>query len=170
MIVPSLATFLVTIVNITILFVVLRAILFKPVTQFMETRTKKVRDSLDEAEKDRAKAKGLLQQYEDQLRRIDEDGAELIRQAKESAQAEADRIVAEGKAQAERLLDRGRRQLEAEKRQAMTVFRADAAALVLGASGKLILRELNSDDNRRQAELFLRELADGAAGRQPGDG
>jgi F-type H+-transporting ATPase subunit b len=168
MIVPSLATFLVTIVNITVLFFVLRAFLFKPVTKFMEDRTKKVQDSLDEAEKERAKAKGLLNQYEDQLRRIEEDATEIIRVARETAQAEADRIVAGGKAQAGRLLEKGRRQLEAERRSAMAVFQADAAALVLGASGKLIRRELTGADNRSQAELLLKELADGALGRQPG--
>jgi F-type H+-transporting ATPase subunit b len=168
MIVPSLATFLVTIVNITVLFFVLRAFLFKPVTKFMEDRTKKVQDSLDQAEKERALAKGLLKQYEDQLRRIDDEAAEALRSARETARAEADRIIAEGKAQAERLLEKGRKQLEAEQRAAMAVFQADAAALVLGASGKLIRRELTGDDNRSQAELLLKELADGAVDRQPG--
>lgn len=168
MIVPSLATFLVTIVNITVLFFVLRAVLFRPVTRFMEERTKKVQDSLDQAEKERSQARGLLKQYEDQLQRIEEEATEIIRAAKETARAEADRIIAEGKAQSARLLEKGRKQLEAEQKAAMTVFQADAAALVLGASGKLIRRELNSDDNRSQAELLLRELADGAADRQPG--
>jgi F-type H+-transporting ATPase subunit b len=170
MIVPSLATFLVTIVNITILFLVLRALLFKPVTKFMEARAKKVQDSLDQAEKERTQAKALLKQYEDQLRRIEEEATEMLRIAKETARTEADRIVAEGKAQAERLLDRGRKQLDAERRSAMTVFRADAAALVLGASSKLIRREITGDDNRHQAELFLSELAEGALGQQPGPG
>ncbi|MDR3122587.1 MAG: F0F1 ATP synthase subunit B [Treponema sp.] len=168
MIVPSLATFLVTIVNITILFFVLRAFLFKPVAKFMEDRTNKVRASLDQAEQERVQAKGLLQQYEDQLRRIDEEATELLRAARESARAEADRIIAEGKAQAARLLEKGRKQLEAEQRSAVAVFRANAAALALNAAGKLIRRELNSDDNRFQAELLLKELADGALGQQPG--
>jgi F-type H+-transporting ATPase subunit b len=167
MIVPSLATFLVTIVNITVLFFVLRAFLFKPVTKFMEDRTKKVRDSLDQAEQERAQAKELLKRHEDQLRQIEEEAAELLRAARENARAEADRIIAEGKAQAERLLEKGRKQLEAEQRSAMAVFQANAAALVLNASGKLILRELNSDDDRSQAELLLKELT-GGAGQKPG--
>ena len=127
-----------------------------------------MQDSLDQAEKERSQARGLLKQYEDQLQRIEEEATEIIRAAKETARAEADRIIAEGKAQSARLLEKGRKQLEAEQKAAMTVFQADAAALVLGASGKLIRRELNSDDNRSQAELLLRELADGAADRQPG--
>jgi F-type H+-transporting ATPase subunit b len=170
MIVFSLTTFLVTILNITVLFFVLRAFLFKPVTKFMQDRTKKVQDSLDQAENDRVQAKGLLKQHEDQLRQTEGEAAELIRSARETAKAEADRIIAEGKAQAERLLEKGRRQLEAEQRSAMAVFRADAAALVLSASGKLIRRELNSDDNRSQAELLLKELSDGALAQKPGPG
>ena len=170
MIVPSLATFLVTIVNITVLFLVLRAFLFKPVTKFMEDRTKKVQDSLDQAEKERAQAKGLLKQYEDQLRRIEEEAEDTLRAARETARAEADRIIAEGRAQAGRLLEKGRKQLEAEQRSAMAVFRSDAAALVLSASGRLIRRELTGDDDRSQAELLLRELADGARDQKPGPG
>jgi F-type H+-transporting ATPase subunit b len=168
MIVPSLATFLVTIVNITVLFLVLRAFLFKPVTKFMQDRTKKVQDSLDQAENEKAQAKALLKQHEDQLRRIEEEATEILRVARENAQAEADRIIAEGKAQAGRLLEKGRKQLEAERRAALAVFQADAAALVLGASGKLIRRELTGADNRAQADLLLKELADGALGQKPG--
>jgi F-type H+-transporting ATPase subunit b len=170
MIVPSLATFLVTIVNITILFFVLKAILFKPVTRFMQERSQKVQDSLDQAEKDQALAKGLLKQYEDQLRHIDDEATEILRAAKETARAEADRIVAEGRAQAGRILERGRRQLEAEQRAAMAVFRADAAGLILDASGALIRRELNRDDDRSQAELLLRELSGEDSGQGSGQG
>jgi F-type H+-transporting ATPase subunit b len=163
MIVPSLATFLVTIINITVLFLILRAFLFKPVTKFMEERAGKVRDSLDQAAKERQQAKDLVKQYEDQLARAEDEAAAIIRTAREPAAREAERIVAEGKTAAEAFIEKGRRQLEAEKRAAITVFQADAAALVISASSRLIRRELNSEDSRRQAELLLAELA------KPGD-
>ena len=159
MIVPSLATFLVTLVNITVLFFILRAFLFKPVTKFMEDRAGKVQTSLDQAAKEQNQAKGLLQQYEDQLKRADDEVAELIRAARETARIESERIIAEGKVQAAAFLEKGRKQLEAEQRAAITVFKADAAALVIGASSRLLQRELNSEDSRRQAELLLKELA-----------
>ncbi|GHV28559.1 ATP synthase subunit b [Spirochaetia bacterium] len=158
MIVPSLATFLVTLINITVLFLVLRAFLFKPVTKFMEDRAKKVQSSLDQAERERNQAKGLLQQYEDQLKKVDEEATAIILAARETARVESERIIAEGKTAAAAFLEKGRRQLEAEQRAALTVFQADAAALVIGASSRLLQRELNSDDTRRQAELLIREL------------
>ena len=159
MIVPSLATFLITIVNITVLFLILRAFLFKPVTSFMEERAGKVQASLDQAAKDRQQTKDLVKQYEDQMGRAGDEAAAIIRAAKEQATREAERIVAEGKTAAALCIEKGRLQLEAERRAAITVFQADAAALVLSASSRLIRRELNSEDSRRQADLLLAELA-----------
>jgi F-type H+-transporting ATPase subunit b len=151
-------TLAITIVNIVILFFILRAILFKPVTKFMEARTRKIQESLDQAEKDKIQAKALQKKYEEELNAAKTEAAELINAARVNAQAEADRITAEGKAQAEQLLERTRKHLAAEQQAAMAVFQSQAAALVLAAAGRLLQRELTQDDSRRQAALLLEEL------------
>lgn len=158
MISPNLATFLITIINIGILFFILRAILFKPVTKFMEDRAKKIQDDIEQAEKDKSQAKLLHQQYEDSLKHAEEEAETIIRSARETAREQADRIVAEGKAEAENLLAAARKRLEAEQKAAMAVFRAEAAALVISASSRLLQRELNQEDARRYAALLLQEL------------
>jgi len=151
-------TLAITIVNIVILFFILRAILFKPVTKFMEGRTRKIQESIDQAEKDKIQAKVLLKKYEDQINAAKAEAAELVNAARMNAQAEADRITAEGKAQAEQLLERTRKQLAAEQQAAMALFQSQAAALVLAAAGRLLQRELTQEDSRRQAALLLEEL------------
>jgi F-type H+-transporting ATPase subunit b len=161
MLVPSLATFLVTIVNIAILFFVLRAVLFKPVTKFMETRTKKIEDAISQAEKDKNQAKLMLGQYEDQLKNAEEEAGAIIRAARETAQQQAEKIVAEGREQSERLLANARKRLEAEEMAAVARFRAEAAALVVAASGRLVQRDLRGEDNMRFAALLLREAGGG---------
>ncbi|MDR2160047.1 MAG: F0F1 ATP synthase subunit B [Treponema sp.] len=154
----SLTTFLITFVNIAVLFIVLRAVLFKPVTRFMEERTKRVADSLAQAEKDKHQAKLLLEQYEARLKDAGGEAAEIIRSARETAGQQADRITAAAAAEAERLLQNARKQIESEGEAAMERFRAEAAGLVLAASAKLLMRELGREDSRLQAELLLREL------------
>lgn len=155
---PNLVTFLFTLVNIGILFVILRAILFKPVTKFMEDRAKKIQDTIDQAEKDKAQAKLLLQQYEEQLKKAGGEAETLIRSARENAREQADRIIAGGKAEAEMMLSNARKQIEAEQQAALARFRSEAAALVVSASARLIRRELNQEDNRRYAGMLLREI------------
>jgi F-type H+-transporting ATPase subunit b len=158
MISPNLVTFLITIANIGILFLILRAILFKPVTKFMEERTKKIRDDIEQAEKDKAQAKLLHQQYEDALKHAGEEAEAILRSAREQAKEQADRIVAEGKAAAANLLEAARKRTESDRKAALALFKAEAAALVIGASSRLLQREITQEDARRQAALLLQEI------------
>jgi F-type H+-transporting ATPase subunit b len=158
MLVPSLATFLITIVNVAILFFVLRAVLFRPVTKFMDERTKKIEDAIAQAEKDKNQARLMLGQYEDQLKNAEGETDAIIRAARETAQQQAEKIVAEGREQSERFLANARKQLEAEETAAMARFRAEAAALVVAASSRLVQRDLSGEDNMRFAALLLREV------------
>jgi F-type H+-transporting ATPase subunit b len=158
MIDPSISTFLVTLLNIGILFVVLRAVLFKPLTRFMEDRAKKVQDTIERAEKDKAEAQALLRRYEEQLNHAKEAGAAIIKAAEEQARKQGEQIIAEGKAAAAKALAQGRRQLEAERQAALAIFRAEAAALVIRASSRLLKRELNREDSAHFAGLLLQEL------------
>ncbi|MDR0601642.1 MAG: F0F1 ATP synthase subunit B [Treponema sp.] len=157
MLVPSLTTFLVTLVNIAILFFVLRAVLFKPVTKFMEERTKKIEGAIAQTEKDRNQAKMLLAEYEGRLKKAGEEAGEIIRSAREAAEVEAEKIIAEGKEQAERLISGVRKQVEAEEEAALMRFRAEAAALVVAAAGRLVQRDFGGEDNLRLAAMLLRE-------------
>jgi F-type H+-transporting ATPase subunit b len=155
---PNLVTFFFTFVNIGILFFMLRAILFKPVTKFMDDRTKKIQDTIDQAEKNKSQSKKLLEQYEAQLKNAEAEAETIIKTARETAEAEAARIIAGGKAAADILAANSRRQLEVERQAALAKFRAEAAVLVVAASSRLVARELNSGDNQRYANMLLDEL------------
>jgi F-type H+-transporting ATPase subunit b len=152
-------TFIITIINITILFFVLRKLLFKPVTKFMADRAKRVQDSLDQAEKDRTQAKAMLREYEGKLKSAEAEAGEIIKTARDNADKEAKRIIESTKAESAEILSAARKQIEADRRTAVTKLRFETAALVMAASAKLAAREFSRDDNRRYVEMLLDELA-----------
>ena len=152
-------TFIITIINIAVLYFVLRKILFKPVTKFMADRAKRVQDSFDKAEKDKAEARHLLEQYQTIIKNTDAETEAIIKAAREKAALEANRIIADGKMQAEALAAAVRKQLEAERQAMCARFKVDAAALIMAASARLVQRELSGDDNRRYANMLLDELS-----------
>jgi len=152
-------TFVITIINITILFLILRKILFKPVTKFMADRAKRVQDSLDQAEKDRAQAKALYKEYEDKLKKADAEAGVIIKTARDNANLEAKKIIEDGKAEAEEIISAAHKQIEADRQTAITKLRFETAALVMAASSKLAARELSRDDNKRYVNMLLDELA-----------
>jgi F-type H+-transporting ATPase subunit b len=151
-------TFFITVINILVLFFLLRAFLFKPVSKFIQDRKKKIQDDISRAEKDAWDAKKLLEQYEARLAQADADAETVIKVAREHAQAEAGKIREEGKADAERLVAAARVQAENERRAALAVFRAEAAALVVNAAGRLLKRELAGEEQLRFARQALEEL------------
>ncbi|MDR1869391.1 MAG: ATP synthase F0 subunit B [Treponema sp.] len=152
-------TFIITIINITVLFLILRKILFKPVTKFMADRANRVQESIDQAEKDRAQAKALLADYEEKLKNADAEAQKILKNMRENAERQSDMIVAEGKKEAANIVAATRKQLDAEYQAALAKFRLEAAALVIAASAKLVAKDFSSDDNRRYVNMLLDELA-----------
>ncbi|MDR2211509.1 MAG: F0F1 ATP synthase subunit B [Spirochaetaceae bacterium] len=151
-------TFFITIINIVILFFILRAILFKPVTKFMNDRSRKIQDDIDTAEKNKREAKHLLEQYEKRLSDAELEAETIIRVAREHAEAEAGRITAGAKAEVDRMVAGARARLEAERLGAMAVFKAEAASLVVSAAGRLVKRNLTGPEQLRYAEEALKSL------------
>jgi F-type H+-transporting ATPase subunit b len=152
-------TFFITIVNITVLFFILRAILWKPVTKFMAERAERIRDSIAQSENDKARAKALLAQYEAQLKTAEAEAQAIISKAREQAEAEAEKIIAESRASVDESLVNAKKQLEAERKAALEAFRKEAASLVVTAAGRLVGREIKSEDNSLYAAMLLNEAA-----------
>ena len=152
-------TFIITIINITVLFIVLRFLLFKPVTKFMAERTKRVQDSIDQAEKEKNQAKTLLAQYEEQLRSAELEAQAIINSAREQAQQEAEKIITGSRFSAEAALEKARLQMEAERQAALVNFKEEMAGLVVSAAGRLLSREIKSEDSLSYAGMLLKEAA-----------
>jgi F-type H+-transporting ATPase subunit b len=151
-------SFLFTLVNIVVLFIVLRAILFKPVTKFMESRTAKIKAEIENAAKERAEAKSLRLMYEEKVKNAGTEAVRLAKETREAAEKQAAGIISDAKIQAEGIIDGARKQILAERQAAFAAFRAEAAALVVAAAGRLLRRDFSGEDARAHAELVLREL------------
>ena len=152
-------TFFITIINVAVLYLVMRKLLWNRVTKFMAERTRRVEESIERSEKDKAQAKVLLSQYEDQLKTAEAEAGNIIRDARVQAQLEADRIMAESRAAAEQTLANTRKHLELERKAALAAFRNEAASIVIMAAGGLIGRELKSEDSELYANKLLEEAA-----------
>ena len=152
-------TFFITIINIVILYFILRLILFKPVTKFMAKRAEGIQDSIDKAKQEREEAQEMMARYREMVKNADAEAEEIIKTAKKAARIEAEKIIDGGRAAAETIISHAHKQAEADRQTMVTRFNQEAAALVLAASARLVQREISGDDNRRYAAMLLNELA-----------
>ena len=152
-------TFIITIINIVILTIILRAVLFKPVTKFMAERSRRIQNSIEQAETEKAKAQKLLEQYEKRIESAEKEAEMILRAAQEQADTEAERIISKSRHEAEKISEAERAKLYAERLAAMALFKAEASALVLKAAGAVLGRELQGAEQQRYAAEALERIA-----------
>lgn len=149
--------FLIVFLNLTILYFILRKILFKPVTEFMENRTNSIRNSLEDAEKKKNDAAELKRSYEEQLRNARAEGEKIVNDAVLKAGREHDKLVAEARQEAESILARAREEIEHEREQMLKDVRGQVAGLALAAASKVMEANMDTDSNRVLVNKFIDE-------------
>ncbi len=147
------------VISFGILLWVLYKFAFPPILEALETRERKIRESIEQAEQNRLTAEQRLADYEAKL---------------SGAAQEAEAIVAEAKAKAQRLLEENEQRLrtdseriqaettqeiERERRKALQDIRNEAADLALTVAEKVLARSLSDDDHRRLAREAVQAVA-----------
>ena len=145
------------ILNLLLLYIVLKKVLFKPVTEFMENRTQSIKNSIDDAEKQKAEAMELKRSYEEQLGHAKEDAEKIVKEARAKAEAEHDRIVEDGRKEAEALMASAKENIESERSRMISELRAQVAGLALAAASHVIEVNLDTEKNRALVDKFIDE-------------
>jgi F-type H+-transporting ATPase subunit b len=149
--------FILAALNLVILFVILRKVLFKPITEFMENRTKAIADSIESAEAQKTEAAQLKRQYEEQLKSAKTQGEKILENAVSAAEQERERIVTGAKQEAESLLTAAREEIEREHEQMLKDIRSQVAGIALAAASKVLEANMDTESNRQLVEKFIDE-------------
>jgi F-type H+-transporting ATPase subunit b len=155
---PHLGLMTWTIIVFVLLMIGLKKFAFGPIVDAVAGREQAIRDAIAAAERDRAEAAKLIAEQ---------------KAAIEAARGEAQRYIAEGRATAEQmrnelleqtrqqqaeLMERSRKEIEAEKAKAIADLRREAVDLALAGAGKLIGQKLDAAADRQMVEQYLASL------------
>ena len=149
---------LIHILNVVILFVLLRVILFNPVKKFMDQRAEKLRSQKEDAENALASAEEKKKEYELLLSRAEEDGGKVISAAKKEAQMEKEKILASAKSESEILLKEAKVAAQKEKEETLRSVQHEVGELAAELAGKIMAREVKLSDNDKVIDDFFREM------------
>jgi F-type H+-transporting ATPase subunit b len=147
-----------TIVCFFITLFVLKRYAFGPIQKIIDERRKRIRESLDEADRARQEARKALEEHRALVARARTDAEEILGEARRVADAQRERVRQEAEADRERRLDETRRQIEAETQRALEQIRAEVAELSLLAAQKVTGKVLTDADQRRLIDEAIGEL------------
>ena len=144
-----------TVVNILVLFLLLRKFLYKPVMNIIAQRQKQVDDALNAAETSKQEAAAALNDAQAKLRNVDTEAA--ARRTAYELQAEKDKqqLLADAQQQADAILAEGKAAAEAERQHKLRQADAQTTALARAMCEKLLARNLNEQDDARLLDDLL---------------
>ncbi len=154
-------TFLITLVNLAVLFVILKKVLFGRVTKFMEDRAERISRQMNEAQSMKRRAEEMKDQYEALLVNAEDESEWVVRDAEDRGKERYDAILSEANKEADLLRKRERERILQEARKARDDFSAETAKIAMFAASEIIERSLETDDQLRMAEKFVRQAQSG---------
>src|SRR5690242_18284730 len=147
------------VVSFGILLFVLYKFAFPGILSVLEEREKKIKDSLDQAERHRAEAEGKLRDYEAKLAAASREAEGIMSAAKERAQRLMEENEQRLTAEAERIKGEATREIDHERRKAIQEIRTQTTDLALMVAEKVVQRSLTDADHRRLADEALDALS-----------
>ena len=147
------------VLSFAILLFVLYKFAFPGILSALEEREKKIRDSLDQAERHRTEAERKLKEYEAKLAAASKEAEGILVAAKERAQRLMEENEQRLTTEAERIKGDATREIDHERRKAIQDIRTQTTDLALMVAEKVIQRSLNDADTRRLADEALDALA-----------
>jgi F-type H+-transporting ATPase subunit b len=143
------------VLSFAILFFVLYKFAFPGILGALEDREKKIKDSLDQAERHRSEAERKLKEYEAKLNTAAKEAEGILVAAKERAQRLMEENEQRLTTEAERIKGDATREIDHERRKAIQDIRAQTTDLALMVAEKIVQRSLNDADHRKFADEAL---------------
>lgn len=145
-------------VNIVVLYALLRLLIYKPVRKFMDARAAKVRAQLDEAENISAKAREDQAEYAKRLAAVDEEAHDKLIASNRAAGEAAEAIAAEARAEAQKILAKAQAEADQQRRDIQRQVRPQITGMAVEIAEKLLGREVSAEDNRAIIDSFFESL------------
>ena len=142
-----------TIINLIVLFLLLRHFLINPVSNIMEQRRKLIADGLQNAQDTQDEANRLKAEYEESLSGAKKESAEIVDKARIDARAEYDRIVGEAGAKAGNIIENAKENVRIEREQTMKELQSQIAGLAIASAEKIV-----GDKEQNIYDQFLGEV------------
>jgi F-type H+-transporting ATPase subunit b len=137
------------------LFFILSRYAFGPITKAVEARELALQDAIDQAKRDREEAARILAEHRTQLEGARAEAQHIIAEGRAVGEKLRVQMLEETRAQQQDLLERARREIAGERDIAIAELRREAVDLAIAAASKVIERNLDDNANRKLVEGYL---------------
>ena len=130
----------------------------KPVAQFFSSRTKGIEEELGDLEQKKAEAEKKLAEYETRYRNLEQESKQIVEDYIKQGEEAKKRILAEAEAQADKLEDMAKRNIEQEFKAAKAELQQEIAERALEQAEAVIKESISAEDQDRLVDEYLKKV------------
>ena len=136
------------IINLIILYALMKRFLFKPVNAILEKRQQEADTRFVQADAQEAAAQEKAQKYDSLLEDAQNEKERIVAQAREEASTEYGRIVADAKDKADGIVEKAKTDAQAD---------AEVRDMVVTAAARMVAEKNGTSSDRALYDKFLSE-------------
>lgn len=150
----------ITAINVFILFILLSFILFNPVRNMLKKRQDKITSDRENAEADKKEALAMKLEYEEKLRAANTEAEAILSDARRVAKHNEQKIVADAKEEAARIIARANTEAELEKQKAADEVKQQIIAVAQMMASKALAGSMTEAVSQELIEQTLNEMGE----------
>ena len=146
---------IINIINIVILFVIVRGLAYKPVKKFLDARKERIAKELSEAAEAKQTAEEEALKYKVLTEKSKAQGTEIINEAERTAKENAAEIIETARQKAAEITEKARENAKKERETQIAAMKGDITDIAFDISRQVLSREVTDEDNMRIADAFF---------------
>jgi|CXWL01.1.fsa_nt_gi F-type H+-transporting ATPase subunit b len=145
-------------INFAVLLAALTYLLYKPILRMIDERRERVKQSMDHAATLEKRVSEMEQDRKNRMKEIDDQSKEFLLQAKQQADGMKKEILDAAKVEVDHLLEKGRKQLDDERRTLLADMQKTVTNVGVELAGKILSREFTDADQKRILHTLEKEI------------
>lgn len=151
---------LISLINLVLLFLIIKKFLFKPVKKMLQKRKEELDAQYQSAADAEAIADEHRKAWEATLATADEKANQILLSATENAKRHGDRLVTEAQEKAEGIIRVAQNEAELERRKATEDIKREIIEVSGALTEKMLEREINVQDHHALIESFIEKIGE----------
>jgi F-type H+-transporting ATPase subunit b len=147
-----------SLVTFVLVLVVLGRFAWRPILDGLQKRENFIRDSLQQAQRNRQEAEAKLKEYTDQLTRARAEATAIVEEGRRDAEVLKRKIEETAKAESAAMIERARREIGIATDTAVKELFTLSAKLAKDAAARIIRKELDQPQHERLIHESIEEL------------
>ncbi|MEX2598812.1 MAG: F0F1 ATP synthase subunit B [Dehalococcoidia bacterium] len=135
-------------VNFALLVLILRVFVYKRVLGMLDSRSERIRESLDQADRVRKEAEDQQATLQRSLDEGRQEGQRLLAEARQAAERYREEQQVRARAEAGEMIERAREDIQRERDAAVEKVRAEFATLAVTAAERIIHKSLDAQTHK----------------------